>query len=152
MSNGMDIRGGHLFSQKIAQVVDAIREYSPELDVKWIPPGERTEGQAAFQIWHTPVGQPPYCFMHVKTEEEFDTRVLMRIIHGDQRNGEITMSEVEAAEMAAKRVAFQKWQDERDEAIDVMYHILKTPLNTYKVNDDLIIKEGIPGNAAKLKD
>lgn len=151
MSNGIDIRDGRLVSQKIAQVVDAIRDYSPEIDVKWIPPENRTADQAAFQIWHSPPGQPPYCFMHVKTEEEMTTKVLMDIIAGDQRNGSVQYSEVEAAEEAAKRVAFQKWADERDEAIDVMYHILKSPLNTYKVNDDLIIKEGIPGNAARLK-
>lgn len=152
MSNGLDLRDGRLVSQKIAQVIDAIREYDSRIDVKWLPPEERTEDQAAFQIWFTPEGEPPYCFMHVKKEEEMTTAVLMRIIHGDQRNGQITMSEIEAAEEAAKRVAFQRWADERDEAIDIMYHILKTPLNTYKVNDNLIIKEGIPGNAARFKD
>lgn len=150
--SGMDIRDGRLVSQKIAQVVDAIREYSPEIDVQWIPPEVRKPDQAAFRIVHNPPGGEPYVFMHVKTEDEFDTRVLMRIIHGDQRNGQLQYSEVEAAEMAAKRVAFQKWQDERDETIDVMYHVLKSPLNTYKVNDDLIIKDGVPFNAAKLKD
>lgn len=152
MSNGMDLRDGRLVSQRVAQVIDAIREYSPEIDVKWLPPEARQPNQAAFQIWHNPPGQAPYCFMHVKTEDEMNASVLQRIIAGDQRNGEIKYSELEAAEMAAKRVAFQKWQDERDEAIDLMQHILKTPLNTYKVSDDFIIKEGIPFNAAKLKD
>lgn len=149
MSNGMDLRDGRLVSQRVAQVIDAIREYSPEIDVKWLPPEARQPNQAAFQIWHNPPGQSPYCFMHVKTEDEMNASVLQRIIAGDQRNGKITYSELEAAEEAAKRVAFQKWQDERDEAIDVMQHILKTPLNTYKVSDDLIIKEGIPFNVAK---
>lgn len=152
MSNGIDIRDGRLVSQKIAQVVDAIRDYAPEIDVKWVPPENRQPDQAAFQIWYNPPGDLPYMFMTVKTEEEMNASVLMRIIAGDQRNGKVTYSELEAAEEAAKRVAFQKWADERDEAIDVMYHILKSPKNTYKVNDNLIIKEGIPGNAAKLKD
>lgn len=151
MSNGMDLRDGRLVSQRVAQVIDAIREYAPEIDVMWLPPEVRQPNQAAFQIWFNPPGGQPYCFMHVKTEDEMNASVLQRIIAGDQRNGEIKYSELEAAEEAAKRVAFQKWQDERDEAIDIMQHILRTPLNTYKVSDDLIIKEGIPFNVAKPK-
>lgn len=150
--SGVEIRDGRLVSQRIAQVVDAIREYNPELDVKWVPPEARREDQAAFQIWHNPPGQEPYCFMHVKNEDEFTTAVLMRIIAGDQRNQKLEYSEIEAAEEAAKRVAYQRWADIRDEKIDLMYHILKSPLNTYKVSKDLVIKDGIPMNAARLKD
>lgn len=149
--SGVDIRDGRLVSAKVAQVIDAIRDYAPEIDVKWVPPEVRRSDQAAFQIWFNPPGEPPYCFMHVKTEEEMDARVLQRIIAGDQRNGELKYSEVEAAEEAAKRIAFQRWADERDEQIDIMYHILRSPLNTYKVSDDLVIKDGIPFNVAPKK-
>lgn len=149
--SGIEIRDGRLVSQRVAQVIEAIREYAPEIEVKWVPPENRKPEQAAFQIWFNPPGEAPYCFMHVKTEDEMNASVLQRIIAGDQRNGEIKYSDLEAAEEAAKRVAFQKWQDERDETIDIMYHVFKSPLNTYKVNDNLVIKDGIPFNAARKK-
>lgn len=144
---GIEVRDGHIFPQKVVQVVEAIRDYSPELDVEWIPTELRTPGQAAFRITHTPPGAKPYTVMHVATEDEFDTRVLMRLIAGDQRNGTLQLSEIEAAEEAAKRVAFQKWQDERDETIDKIRHILRSPKNTYVVDENLVIKDGIPFNA-----
>jgi hypothetical protein len=76
--------------------------------------------------------------------------VLKDLIAGDQRNGKIKYSEIEAAEEAAKRVAFQKWQDQRDEAIDIMHHVFNSRKNTYVVNKDLVIKDGIPFNAKGL--
>lgn len=146
--SGADYRDGRLVSQKVAQVIDAIREYSNnELNVEWLPPEVRTAEQAAFRVVHNPPFGASYTVMVVKTEEEFDTRVLMRLIAGDQRNGTVTLSEIEAAEKAAEYVARRRAEDERAEEIDKMYHILKTKKNTYKVDDNLIIKDGIPFNA-----
>jgi hypothetical protein len=142
-----EVRDGKWVNQRVAQVVQAIHEYSPDLVVEYLPEGARTQDQAAFRIMHYPPGGQPYPIFHVKSEAEFDTRVLMRIIAGDQRNKEVTYSMVEAAEKAAQLVAKQKWEDERDEAIDKMYHALHSPLNTYKLDKDTTIKAGIPFNA-----
>lgn len=141
---------GGFCSQRVQQVIEAIRNYSPELDVQWIPPLARKPGEAAFRIIHRPLGGEPYVVFHVKTEEEFDTRVLMRLIAGDQRNGKVAYSDVEAAEKAAELVAKERYKDQQAEAIDIMYHVFKSPLNTYRVNKDLIIKDGIPYNAKGL--
>lgn len=138
---------GQFVNQKVAQVVAAIIDYCPDLSVEYIPEGVRLKGDAAYRIIHSPVGSPSYVVMHVKNDDEFDARVLKRIIAGDQRNGKVSMGEIEAAEEAAKRVAFQVWQDKRDEDIDKMFHVLKSPLNTYKLDKDTIIKDGIPFNA-----
>jgi hypothetical protein len=139
---------GQFVSERIAQVVQAIREYSIELDVEWCPPGQRRPDQAAFKIIHRPAGGEPYVIFHVKTEEEFDARVLKRIIAGDQRNGELTMSEVEAAEEAAKRVAHQRFLDEMEEAHEIAHAVMKSNKSTYKVNKNLTIKDYLPGNHA----
>lgn len=139
---------GGFVSVRVQQVVEAIRDYSPELNVEWIPPTARKPGQAAFRIMHYPPGGEPYVIFHVKTEEEFDTRVLKKIIANDARvGGKPKYSDIEAAEKAAELVAKQRAHDELMEKIDVMYHVFKSPLNTYKVNKDLIIKDGIPFNA-----
>lgn len=140
---------GQLVSQRVAQVVQAIRDYSPELDVEWIPPAHRRPDQAAFKIIHRPLGGQPYVIFHVKTEDEFDARVLKRIIAGDQRNGRVQYSELEAAEEAAKRVAHQRWLDELEEKHEMAHALLKTDKSVYKFNDDLIFKEGVPYNVAR---
>lgn len=141
---------GQFVSAKIERVVLAIKDYEPELEVKWIPPQHRKEGESAFAIIHDAPGNKPYVLFYVPTEEEFDERVLLRIIHNDQRNGKHKLSEFEAAEEAVKLVQKQEWLDQMEEAHDIAAHVLRTPLNTYKVNDNLIVKEGIPFNAARL--
>ena len=141
------VRGGQFVSERVAQVIEAIRDYSPEIEVQWIPPSGRAKDDPAFRIIHNPPGREPYLIFHVKDESEFDTRILKRIIAGDQRNGSLNYGEIEAAEKAAELVARQRWEDERDEVIDKMFHVFKSPLNTYRIDKDTIIKDGIPFNA-----
>lgn len=146
------VQDGQFISQEVQRVVMAIKEYEPNLEVLWIPPDTRTEGQAAFKIvYHRPDGRDETLF-HVAHEKDFDMRVLYRIIHNDQRNGSVSLSEYEAWEKAAKLVQQQKFLDELEQATDIAYHVWRSPLNTYKVSDDLVIKDNIPHNAAHLKD
>lgn len=132
---------GHLVSAKVERIVRAIKDYEPELDVKWVPTAARSEGQAAFAIIHDAPGNAPYVLFYVKSEEEFDERVLYRIIHNDQRNGKTSLSELEAWEEAQKRVSQQAFLDQMEEANDIAAHVFRSHLNTYKVNDDLIIRD-----------
>lgn len=139
----------HLIPQRVMQVVQAIRDYSPELDVEWVPPRDRKPGVAAYKITHTPLGGEKYTIFHVKTDDEFDARVLMRIIAGDQRNGEQSYSQIEAAEEAAKRVAHQRWLDDIEEKNEMAHALMKTNKTVYKFSDDLIFHADKPGNRAK---
>ena len=141
---------GQFVSQRISQVVQAIKEYDPDIEVQWIPVSEREPGQAAFRLMYFPKdGTPPYIMFHVKTEDEFDARVLKKIMVNDQaRSGKLTIDEFEAAERAQAAVAKQAYLDALEEQHDIAYHVLKSHKNTYKINDNLIIKDGIPFNAA----
>lgn len=144
------VDGNHIVSQKVIQVIEAIREYNHELDVEWIPPNARRPGQAAFRILHKPIGGEPYVIFHVATEEEFDARVLKRIIWNDASvNGKPRYSELEATEEAAKRVAHQVWMDELQEKSEMAHALMKTDKSVYKFNDDMIFVEGKPGNRAR---
>jgi hypothetical protein len=145
---------GQFVSAKVERIVLAIKEYEPELEVKWIPPSaRRAETEPAFAIIHNAPGNKPYVMFYVQKEEDFDERVLQRIIYNDQRaTGTQQYSELEALEAAAAMVVKQEWLDEMEEAADIAAHVLRSPLNTYKVNDKLIIKEGIPFNVANPRD
>ena len=153
----MIVVGDHFVSEKIERIVLAIKDYEPCLEVKWLPPGERrVAGQdellPAFEIvYHAENGQDQTLF-YIKDEGDFDERVLQRIIINDQRKSSTTWTELSAWEETQKRIAKQAYLDELEEAEDLAKHILATHLNTYKVTPGLVIKDGIPFNAAHLKD
>lgn len=142
---------GQFVSAKVEQIIRSIKDYEPELEVKWLPPRARREGEAAFAIVHNPPGSASYILFYVKDEADFDERVLYRIIYNDQRRtGSQQYSELEAWEQANKVLADRRQQDMIDEANDMAYHVLKSNKNTYVVNDNLVIKDGIPFNAKGL--
>lgn len=148
LDNRHEYRDGQFVSQRVAQVVEAIREYCPDIIVEWVPPGNRDATTAAFRLIHAPVGQPSYVIFHVKTEEEFTTNVLKRLMMGDQRYGTTTLNEFEAAEAAAKAVARQRFMDQMEEANEIAASILASSKSTYKVNKDLVVKDYLFGNQA----
>jgi hypothetical protein len=133
---------GSLVSARISRVVEAIRDYDPNIEVQWIPRDARREGDAAFRLIHNAPGKRPYVMFFVQTEEEFDDRVLKRIYANDQaQGGGTTMSEYEAALKAKQELERRRKADSIAEANDIAWHVFKSKLNTYKVNKDLVIKE-----------
>jgi hypothetical protein len=155
LGDGHVLIDGEFVSAKVEQVVLAIKEYEPELEVKWLPERARFDENGdplpAFQIWHNEPGKRPLLLFNVMDEKDFDLRVLQRIIVNDQRNGKQQFSELVAFEEAAKLVAKQEYLDRMEEAEDMAKHILGSRLHSYRVNKDLIVKDGIPFNAARLK-
>jgi len=142
---------GQFVSAKIERIVLAIKDYDPYIEVQWIPPESRLEEKSpAFRITLEEPGREPFILFFVNSEEDFDERVLQRIIVNDQRKFPLRLSDLEAWEETSRRIEHQRWLDELEAINDIAYHALKSPLNTYKVTPDLVIKEGIPHNAAHL--
>lgn len=152
LENSHVLIDGQFVSANVERVVLAIKEYDPDLHVEWLPPAARQDGQAAFKVFYQPVGTEPYVLFYVKDESEFDNRVLQRIIANDQRRNPVDRGEYEAWEEAQRLIEHQKYLDEIEQANDIAAHVFRSHLNTYKVSDRLIIKEGIPFNAAPKKD
>jgi hypothetical protein len=152
LSEAHIVVGDYFVSEKVSRVVEAINDYEPLIEVQWLPPAARNvPGQRilpAFKlVYHDPDG-PPLTLFHVNDEADFDLRVLQRIIVNDQRHNAINRDDYEAWEEAQRRVAKQEQLDKLEEVSDIAAHVLKSPLNTYRINKDLVIKEGIPYNAA----
>lgn len=150
LHDGQVIIDGQFVSQRVSQVVEAIKEYDPRLEVQWIPASAREADYPAFRILYNQPGMEPYFLFHVMTEEEFDERVLQRVIANDQSRGKHLLSEYEQWEEAAARVKHQEWLDALEEAQDVAKHVLATRKGKYKVNNDLIIDDTKPFNVAHL--
>lgn len=152
MLHGHKFIDGHLVDSNAERIVRAIRDYSDEVEVKWLPPNARTRedgSQApAYAIVHNPVGQPPYVMFYVRNDEDFNIQVLHRIISSDQRSGSPKWNEFTAWEEANKRVAQQVELDRQAEAADLAYHMLRTKQHDYRVNSGLRITDGVRGNTA----
>jgi len=132
---------GQLVSEKVHRIVQAIKDYEPELDVQWVPPAARREGQAAFAVIHRPVGKADYILFYVQDEAEFDERVLYKIIYNDQRNGKTTITELEAFEEAQKLLKRQAYLDALEEAHDMARFVLKSPLHKINMGNGLVIND-----------
>lgn len=135
------MHNGHFVNARVQKICRAIQDYEPELDVLFIPEQHRRPGQAAYKIIHRPVGALPYILFTVRRDEDFDERILQRIIVNDQRHGKVTMSDLEAHDAAEKLIKRQEWLDRMDEANDIAKHVLKSRLNTYKVDDKVTIRD-----------
>lgn len=153
--------GDHFVNARVERIVQAIKDYEPELDVEWTPPaarviqedeGETTREIPAFKIVHKPLGGHPMTLFFVKSEEEFDERVLMRIIQNDQRRGQVKLSDYEAWEAAQKRVRDVEEQDRNEEMFDLIQHVLRTNKSKYVISSELVIKDNIPMNALRFKE
>lgn len=150
--------GEHFVNARVERIVQAIKDYDPFIDVDYLPIGAREQAEVggkvvtlpAFKIVYRPVGEPELVLFHVKNEDEFDERVLMRIIQNDNRNGAQTWNEFQALEEAQRRVQQIAEQDAMEEMHEMARSIIRTPLNKYVVNKDLVIKDGIPFNAKGL--
>lgn len=132
---------GQFVSQKASQVVESIKEYEPELEVKWVPPNAREPGDAAYAIVHNPVGAASYVMFYVQNDEDFDERVLYRIIVNDQRNGKASLSELESWEASQKLMQTQKARDELEEAHDMARFVLRSPLHRIRMDKGMVIND-----------
>lgn len=133
---------GTFVNERVSFVVQAIRDYDPNIEVQWVPPRARDKDTAAFRLVHNEPGKEPYTIFYVKDEREFDVRVLKRLIANDHaKNGAMKYSEVEAFEEAQKRLVQTAYRDKIEEANDIAAHVFRSHKNTYKVSDDLIIKD-----------
>lgn len=134
MSDKHVVVDGHFISQRISQLVRALQDYCAEIEVLWVPPTARMKGEAAFKIMHHPMGREPYCITTVKTEEDFDERLLKKIIAGDQRSGEVRYSDFEAWEAAQKLAEKQVWEDSLEEANDLAHALMRTNKSNYIID------------------
>jgi hypothetical protein len=125
---------GSFISERVARIVELIREYDYRLDVEWIPPAARREGDDAFRvIEHTADGRKAVV-MGIATEDEFDERVLARIYGADNKNWDV-QERMEAANRAHREYQRKRREEIMEENNQMAAAILRSPKSTYKIGD-----------------
>lgn len=126
---------GQFVSERHSVLVEAIKDYDDRIEVRWIPPKEREDWQDAFQLMYNGPKGPEHMF-NVHTEEEFDVRVLQKIIANDQQKNPALMKDLNAYDEARSRVLRQAWMEKLEEAADKAAFILRTPLHKIDMGKD----------------
>lgn len=123
---------GTWINSRVARVVEAIRDYDPMLDVRWLPRDDRFIGCDVFQIVDTRINRVMFS---VADEAHFDESVLARIFKADvtkARGGPLTiLEEIDMENAAVKVIEAKKRMDEAEDREDKAATILKSPLNAY---------------------
>jgi hypothetical protein len=113
--------------ERIARIV---KDYSPDLDLVFIPPNKREPGDIPFAVTHRSDGRPPYV---VLTSETCDETIIERLILADNNVGNV-LTRLDAHNLAVELVEARRLEDQHAEAADLAWHIMKSPLNVYKHN------------------
>lgn len=100
---------------KAQRIAEIIQDFDPTLELRWIPPENRTAfDNKPFAIWQVAPGFPPYIVMSL-SEDELDHRVLASLFNASNKNGNI-LDKIEAEE-AAKQVLRMKERMEIEEEL-----------------------------------
>jgi hypothetical protein len=73
---------GNFVSEKQRRIAEILNDYDPNLQLQWIPPGQRSQSDLAFRVVHMAPGRAPYL---VLTASELDERLLARVFAADQQ-------------------------------------------------------------------
>lgn len=122
---------GRFISAKVSRVVELVREYDHRLDVKWIPPNLRGDGDPAFAITEKLRDGSEVVAFYVQNEEDFDERVLARVIDSDNTQNNVG-ARVEAQNAAVRLMAEQRRREEVAAYADFAGSVIRSRKHTYR--------------------
>ena len=122
---------GRFISAKVSRIVELVREYDHRLDVVWIPPDRRGADDPAFAVTERLQDGRTVVAFYVQSEQEFDERVLERIILGDNTKHDV-QARIEAQNLAARALAEARRRDEVAAFADFARSVIRSPKHTYK--------------------
>lgn len=125
---------GSFINAKVSRLVEVIRDYDHNIDVRWIPPAQRAANDPAFALVSKDLQGREYVIFYVQNEEQFDGSVVERLIQMDQAKKGNVLSEIDARNAAVKAIQTKLHQERLEETKDLAYHILKSKKHSYRHN------------------
>lgn len=122
---------GRFISAKVSRVVELLREYDSNLDVKWVPPDRRAVGDPAFMITERLRDGSEVVAFYVQDEESFDERVLQRVILGDNTHHDV-QARIDAENAAVNALADAKRREELAIYADRAHSMIHSGKHTYR--------------------
>lgn len=122
---------GHFISAKVSRIIELIREYDHRLDVKWVPPDRRAEGDPAFAITERLGDGREVVAFYIDTEDHFNETVLARIYEGDNTKNDV-QARVTAQNDAARAILHAKQRDEMEQYYSLLGSMITSKRHTYR--------------------
>jgi hypothetical protein len=122
---------GHWVSEKQRRINEILQDYDPNLQLQWIPPGQRNEKDEPFRVVCFPPGKPAYL---ICTAMEADERLLATVWQADQRNhGVSSLSWLDNYNRAIEIYNAKKNEELRNEAHEMAAAAFASDKSSYKV-------------------
>lgn len=122
---------GMFISAKISRIVELIREYDNNLDVKYIPPHMRRPDEAAFMITERLRDGREVVAFYVQSECDFDEDVLAKVYEADNAKHDV-QSVMESKNKAATAVRHAREREEREAHYDLMLSMINSKKHTFR--------------------
>jgi hypothetical protein len=123
---------GNFISENQRRTAEILQDYDPNLQLQWIPPGDRGVNDYAFRVVDTHPNRNNYvvCFAN-----ECDERLLAKVFQADQqRNGHDVLSYLDNHNAAIELLKASKAEEQRMEDHELAYSILRSTKIHYKHN------------------
>jgi hypothetical protein len=117
-------------SEKFSVLAEIVQDYDPYLELRWIPPDQRTrDDKKPYVVVDTRTNTP----VIYASDLDIPEQILASIIEGDNKNGSI-LQKLEAQETAAKLFQMKEFLNRIEEAHDIAEYLVKSPLNWVTFN------------------
>lgn len=123
---------GSFVSERVSRLIEIIRDYDRNIDVRWIPHGQRAADDPAFALVTRDTGGREYVIFYVQDESAFDGGVLERLYQMDAAKHGNILTKIETENMAVKAIQEKLYKERLEEANDLAYSIMKSSKNYYK--------------------
>lgn len=137
---------GHWISEKQRRVNEILKDYDPQLELQWIPPGRRNDKDEAFRVVCFPANGHPYL---VCTSMEADERLLTAVFRSDaKRRGKNLISWLDDYNSARAIYNAKVNQENLQEAHEIAKSVIRNNKSSYMIKNksgELIDLEH-PGN------
>ena len=123
---------GNFVSENQRRAAEVLQDYDPNLQLQWIPPGQRGPEDKAFRVVDVSPGRPNYvvCFA-----DECDERLLARVFQADQqRNGNNALTYLDNHNAAVELMQKKKHMEQRMEDHELTYSVLRSNKIHYRHN------------------
>lgn len=117
-------------SEKFSILAEVVQDYDPALELRWIPPANRTrDDKKPYVVVDTNTNTP----VQYASDLDIPEDILAKIIEGDNKNGSI-LRKLEAQERAHQLFVMKEWLNKMDEAAEQAEFLMKSPLNWVHFN------------------
>lgn len=130
LSGAIILQDGEALPAKYQRIAEIIRDYNPNLELAWIPPGQRTAfDKEPFAIFHN---NPRY-LVGTFSEVQMDHRIIAHLFKIDNAHRNV-LSDLEAEEAAMRALHYKEMMDEFEEKEDFAKSLIKTRKHAYRHN------------------